>query len=186
MKNIITIGENSKEMPSKIKGAALSCILSDTLEFRSPTTTDLDRSTAKKLAEDLKIDVQNFASELFKAKSDVSNYTDPELILMDSKKYDIGDKKLRISVMETTQPQEILRRKKSILEAMKDIEAEEGVDQILFFVIDILKKEAILFVPNRLVKEIAEKSFGTSCVEDTAILPGVVSRKKQIIPQLKV
>ncbi len=180
------MGENLNEMPSRIKGAALSCILSDTLGFRSPTTTDLDRSTAQKLAEDLKIDVQYFASELFKAKSDVSKYTDPELILMDSKKYDVGGKKLRISVMETTQPQEILGRKKSLLKAMKDIEAEEGVDQILFFVIDILKREAILFVPNKLVKEIAEKSFGTSCVEDTTILPGILSRKKQIIPQLKV
>ena len=105
------IGENSKEMPSKIKGAALSCILSDTLEFRSPTTTDLDRSTAKKLAEDLKIDVQNFTSELFKAKSDVSNYTDPELILMDSKKYDVGGKNLEYLLWKLRSPKKYSEEK---------------------------------------------------------------------------
>jgi len=173
-------------MPRAVKGAALSCILSDTLAFRSPTTTDLDKSTAKNLAQDLNIDIETLASQLFKAKSDISKYTDPELILMDSKKYDLGDKKLRISVMETTQPEQILKRKKSLLQAMKDIEESEGVDQILFFVIDILNEEATLFVPNELVKGIAEKSFGGSCIEDTVVLPGILSRKKQIIPQLKL
>ena len=174
------------KMPTMIKGAALSCILSDTLEFRSPTTTDLDKSIAKKLAKDLGIDMKSYASQLFTAKSDVSNYTDPELILMDSKKYNVGDKKLRISVMETTKPTEILRRKKSLFKAMEEIEEKEGVDQILFFVIDILKEEAILLVPNNLVKEITEKSFGKSSEGDTIVLPGILSRKKQIIPQLKL
>lgn len=174
------------KMPTMIKGAALSCILSDTLEFRSPTTTDLDKSIAEKLALDLGIDMKSYASQLFKAKSDVSNYTDPELILMDSKKYDVGGKKLRISVMETTKPDEILKRKKSLLKAMEEIEEKEGVDQILFFVIDIMEEEAILLVPNNLVKEISEKSFGKSSVGDTIVLPGILSRKKQIIPQLKL
>ena len=174
------------KMPTMIKGAALSCILSDTLEFRSPTTTDLDKSIAKKLAKDLGIDMKSYASQLFTAKSDVSNYTDPELILMDSKKYNLGDKKLRISVMETTKPTEILKRKKSLLKAMEEIEEKEGVDQILFFVIDILEEEATLLVPNNLVKEITEKSFGKSSEGDTIVLPGILSRKKQIIPQLKL
>jgi manganese-dependent inorganic pyrophosphatase len=174
------------KMPTMIKGAALSCILSDTLEFRSPTTTDLDKSIAKKLAKDLGIDMKSYASQLFTAKSDVSNYTDPELILMDSKKYNVGDKKLRISVMETTKPTEILKRKKSLLKAMEEIEEKEGVDQILFFVIDILKEEATLLMPNNLVKEITEKSFGKSSEGDTIVLPGILSRKKQIIPQLKL
>ena len=174
------------KMPTMIKGAALSCILSDTLEFRSPTTTDLDKSIAKKLAKDLGIDMKSYASQLFTAKSDVSNYTDPELILMDSKKYNVGDKKLRISVMETTKPTEILKRKKSLLKAMEEIEEKEGVDQILFFVIDILKEEATLLMPNNLVKEITEKSFGKSSEGDTIVIPGILSRKKQIIPQLKL
>ena len=174
------------KMPTMIKGAALSCILSDTLEFRSPTTTDLDKSIANKLAKDLGIDMKSYASQLFTAKSDVSNYTDPELILMDSKKYNVGDKKLRISVMETTKPTEILKRKKSLLKAMEEIEEKEGVDQILFFVIDILEEEATLLVPNNLVKEITEKSFGKSSEGDTIVIPGILSRKKQIIPQLKL
>ena len=69
---------------------------------------------------------------------------------------------------------------------MEEIEEKEGVDQILFFVIDILKEEATLLMPNNLVKEITEKSFGKSSEGDTIVLPGILSRKKQIIPQLKL
>jgi manganese-dependent inorganic pyrophosphatase len=60
------------------------------------------------------------------------------------------------------------------------------VDEVLLFVVDILKEEATLLVPNDLVKAVAEKSFGASVAGDTVVLPGIMSRKKQIIPNLKV
>ena len=180
------MGEDVTEMPDPIKGLALSCILSDTLEFRSPTTTNRDRIVAERLAKELKIDVSNYASELFRAKSDVSDFSDVELLRMDSKKYPIADLIFRVSVLETTEPNMIFRRKKSLIEAMETVCLEDSVDHVLFFVVDILREESTLFVPNENIKKVAEKSFGVDVTEDIVVLPGVVSRKKQIIPNLKL
>ena len=180
------MGANASKMPDNIKGAMLSCILSDTLEFRSPTTTDQDRNLAEKLAGELGIDLAAYASEMFEAKSDVSAFSDAELIRMDSKEYPVGDTKFRVSVLETTAPKIVLDRKDSIMASMTEVAAEDGVDQVLLFVVDILNEEATLMVPNDLVKTVAEKSFGATVTADTVVLPGIMSRKKQIIPNLAV
>jgi manganese-dependent inorganic pyrophosphatase len=180
------MGDAAARMPEPIKGAMLSCILSDTLQFRSPTTTDADKALAEHLASDLGIAIPDYAAEMFAAKSDVSAFSDAELIRMDSKIGEFGPLKLRISVLETTAPEMPLGRKASLMETMKGVCAEDGVDEVLLFVVDILREEATLLVPNDRVKEIAEKSFGHDVSGDTVVLPGVMSRKKQIIPNLKV
>ena len=180
------MGDDAAKMPEAIKGAALSCILSDTLEFRSPTTTDHDRAVAEKLAAELGIDIPFYASELFEAKSDVSAFSDAELLRMDSKEYTVDGKEFRVSVLETTAPKLVLDRKDSLMASMVDVAAEDGADQVLLFVVDILNEEATLLVPNDLVKTVAEKSFGATVTGDTVVLPGIISRKKQIIPNLKV
>ncbi|MEP3847334.1 MAG: manganese-dependent inorganic pyrophosphatase [Paracoccaceae bacterium] len=180
------IGSDMAQAPTAIKGAMLSCILSDTLEFRSPTTTQEDKAIAHALAKDLGIDIAAYASEMFEAKSDVSAFSDAELLRMDSKEYAIGGKQFRVSVLETTAPNIVLDRKDSLMSSMTDVASEDGADQVLLFVVDILKEQATLLVPNDLVKTIAEKSFSASVDGDTVVLPGVVSRKKQIIPVLAV
>ncbi|MCE8538669.1 manganese-dependent inorganic pyrophosphatase [Ruegeria pomeroyi] len=180
------MGDDAARMPEAIKGAALTCILSDTLEFRSPTTTDHDRAVAEKLAADLGIDIPSYAAEMFAAKSDVSSFSDAELLRMDSKEYNVDGKEFRVSVLETTAPKVLLDRKDSLMASMIDVAKEDGADQVLLFVIDILNEEATLLVPNDLVKTVAEKSFGASVSGDTVVLPGIMSRKKQIIPNLKV
>jgi len=83
------MGDDAAKMPDAIKGAALSCILSDTLAFRSPTTTDHDIAVSKQLAADLGIDIAAYSSEMFAAKSDVSRFSDAELLRMDSKEYTV-------------------------------------------------------------------------------------------------
>ncbi|GAB4289632.1 MAG: manganese-dependent inorganic pyrophosphatase [Roseovarius sp.] len=178
------MGDDAARMPDWAKGAALSCILSDTLEFRSPTTTDHDRAVAERLAADLQIDIPAYAAELFAAKSDVSSFSDAELLRMDSKEYEVGGHKFRVSVLETTSPAGILARKQGLMQAMQRVAAEDGVDQVLLFVVDILNREATLLVPNDLVRSVAEKSFGVRPEGDTVVLPGIMSRKKQIIPAL--
>ncbi len=178
------MGDAAAEMPDNIKCAMLSCILSDTLEFRSPTTTAHDRHVAEKLARELGISIPDYADELFAAKSDVSRFSDAELLRMDSKEYEVGGKKLRVSVLETTAPHVVLERKASLMDSMPAVAAEDGADQVLLFVIDILREEATLLVPSELVATIAEKSFGVTVSGDTVVLPGVMSRKKQIIPVL--
>ena len=180
------MGEDAAKMPPAIKGAMLSCILSDTLEFRSPTTTDIDRTLAESLANELGLSIPDYAAEMFAAKSDVSSYSDAELLRMDSKAYEVDGTKFRVSVLETTSPSSVLSRKPGLMDDMATVAEEDGVDQVLFFLVDILSEEAIMFVPNEMTKQVAEKSFGVSVDSDMVSLPGVVSRKKQIIPALKV
>ena len=180
------IGGDMAQMPNPIKGAMLSCILSDTLEFRSPTTTDEDRAIAHDLARDLGVDLSACAAELFEAKSDVSAFSDAELLRMDSKEYTVDGTEFRVSVLETTAPRIVLDRKDSLMASMVDVAKEDGADEVLLFVVDILNEEATMLIPNDKVKAVAEKSFGVSVTGDTVVLPGVMSRKKQIIPNLKV
>ncbi len=179
------IGKDMAQAPKAVKGAMLTCILSDTLEFRSPTTTQEDKAIAHGLAEELGLDVSAYAAEMFAAKSDVSAFSDAELIRMDSKEYTVDGVKLRVSVLETTAPEQVLSRKDSLMASMKDVCAEDGVDEVTLFVVDILNEEATLLVPNDRVKTIAEKSFDATVSGDTVVLPGVMSRKKQVIPNLK-
>lgn len=180
------MGEAAARMPDWVKGLMLSCILSDTLEFRSPTTTEQDSSLGKRLASELNLDLSAYASELFAAKSDISGYSDKELVRVDSKEHEVGGTKFRVSVLETTAPRGVLDRKDGILASMSEVAAEDGVDQVLLFIVDILNEESTLLVPNDLVRDIARSSFGAEAEGDTVVLPGIVSRKKQIIPNLKV
>lgn len=178
------MGADAARMPEWVKALMLSCILSDTLAFRSPTTTDHDRALAARLAGELDLSISDYAGEMFAAKSDVSAFSDAELLRMDSKEYKVGDVGLRVSVLETTAPKVVMDRKASLMAAMPQVAAEDGADEVLLFVVDILREEATLLVPNDTVKRIAEKSFGVSVSGDQVVLPGVMSRKKQIIPVL--
>ena len=180
------IGADLARAPRAIKGVMLSCILSDTLEFRSPTTTPHDRAVAETLAADLGVSIAELATKLFEAKSDISAFSDAALLRMDSKEYTVAGIELRVSVLETTAPKIVLDRKASLMASMVGVAKEDGADQVLLFVIDILREEATLLVPNDLVRQLAEASFGVKVSGDTVVLPGVMSRKKQIIPALKL
>ncbi|MEM7241890.1 MAG: manganese-dependent inorganic pyrophosphatase [Pseudomonadota bacterium] len=180
------MGNDVDTAPEGIKGLILSCILSDTLEFRSPTTTEVDKVLAEKLAADLSLSIPDYASEMFEAKSDISAFSDAALLRLDSKQYGVGGKEFRVSVLETTSPATVLARKDSLMTSMGTVASEDSVDQVLLFVVDILNEESTLLVPNDLVKSVAEASFDIQVSGDLVILPGVVSRKKQIIPNLKL
>ena len=180
------MGDAVERMPEGLRGMMLSCILSDTLEFRSPTTTDRDRELAERLAGALGVSIPDHAAEMFAAKSDVSGASAEELLRMDSKETALGSVRLRVSVLETTAPGPVLERRHEIMEAMPGVALEDGVNEVLFFVVDILREEATLLIPNDMTKALAEKSFGASVEGDTVVLPGVMSRKKQIIPALSL
>ena len=180
------IGKDMAQMPNDVKGAMLTCILSDTLEFRSPTTTQEDKAIAWSLAESLGVNITDYAAQMFAAKSDVSSFSEAELLRMDSKEYEVDGKQFRVSVLETTSPKAVLDRKDALMAAMPGVAEEDGADQVLLFVVDILNEEATMLIPNALSKTVAEKSFEAEVTGDTVVLPGVMSRKKQIIPNLKV
>jgi manganese-dependent inorganic pyrophosphatase len=180
------MGADAGKMPTWVKGLMLSCILSDTLEFRSPTTTAHDRALAEKLAAELGLSIPDYAAKLFEAKSDVGAFSDADLLRMDSKEYTVAGRELRVSVLETTAPKVILDRKVSLMASMDAVASADGADQVLLFVIDILREEATLLVPNDFVKSLAETSFGVTVSGDSVVIPGLMSRKKQIIPALKL
>lgn len=181
------MGEDTEKMPDAIAGIMLSCILSDTLEFRSPTTTPHDKDVAEKLAAKLGVNISEYANQMFEAKSDISSFTDSGLIKLDSKKFAVGEINLRVSVIETTSPKMVLDRKDGIVSAISEVvAAENDVDEVLFFIVDILNEEATVLTYNDTVKGIIEKSFDVSVEADTEVLPGIVSRKKQILPSLKI
>ncbi|WP_374635404.1 manganese-dependent inorganic pyrophosphatase [Paracoccus sp. (in: a-proteobacteria)] len=178
--------EDLARAPKAVKGAMLTCILSDTLEFRSPTTTPHDRAVAEKLARDLGLSIPDYAAEMFAAKSDVSAFSEEALLRMDSKEYELGGKQLRVSVLETTAPQVLLDRKAALIAAMPGVAAADGADEMLLFIVDILNEQATLLIPNDFVKQVAEKSFNATVSGDAVVLPGIMSRKKQIIPALAI
>ncbi|MCA1774137.1 MAG: manganese-dependent inorganic pyrophosphatase [Loktanella sp.] len=180
------MGDAAADMPEGVKGLMLSCILSDTLAFRSPTTTETDKALAESLAADLGVDIDSYSSEMFEAKSDVSAFSEAQLLRMDSKEYEVDGTTFRVSVLETTAPQLILDRKDALMAAMPQVAAEDGVNEVLLFVVDILNEQATMLIPNDLSKRVAELSFDATPDGDTVVLPGVMSRKKQIIPNLKV
>ena len=183
------LGAHGENLPNDIAGLILSSILSDTLGFRSPTTTSHDKNVASKLAEKLNINIEEYSLEMFNAKSDISDFTDTGLVHLDSKKSMVGDKNIRISVVETMNVKTVLDRLAGIIEAMKNILIEEtDTDAILFFVTDILNEESIVIVYDQFTKDLVSASFEVRIDnnETTKVLPGIISRKKQIIPMLKL
>lgn len=181
------MGAHVETLTNEMAGIMLSCILSDTLAFRSPTTTPHDKDVAEKLAAKLGVDINTYADEMFAAKSDVSDFTDVGLVHLDSKKTEVGDKNIRVSVVETTKPEFILSRKDGVVAAIKEILVKEtDVDDVLFFIVDILKEEATVLTYNDFTKGVIATSFGVTATGDTEVLPGILSRKKQIIPVLKL
>lgn len=177
----------ANELPPHIAGLVLSCILSDTLAFRSPTTTPQDKDIAEQLAAALNVTIEEYAMDMFNAKSDISSFSDKGLLTLDSKKFAVGEQNLRVSVIETTNPALVLERQAGIEAAISELIAEESdVDEILFFIIDILNEAATVLCYNEQTKAIIEKSFNVTVASNTETLPGVVSRKKQILPALTV
>ena len=179
--------DNEDKMPREIAGVMLTCILSDTLAFRSPTTTPHDKDLAERLAKKLDTNIEEYSDLMFKAKSDVSDFTDHGLLHLDSKKFEVGNKNFRVSVCETTDPESILQRYEGIVKTIDEIKVEDkSVTDVLFFIVDILKEEATVFTPNEYVRQVISASFEVTVAGNTHVLPGIMSRKKQIIPNLKL
>lgn len=182
MYNVMNI--EAKDLPKNIAGLMLSGIISDTLEFRSPTTTDADKKLAEQLALAIDINISEYAANMFAAKSNISHFSASELLRLDSKIYEINGRKTRVSVLETTSIQTVTNRYQEIVNAMPTVLEQDNVEEILLFAIDILKEEATLFIQNDNVKKLAMNAFGVAVKENIVVLPDIVSRKKQILPAL--
>lgn len=172
-------------LPKEIAGLMLAAIVSDTLKFSSPTTTDRDREVAEKLAEIAEVEIDALAEEMFAAKSDLTGMSAKDMLLSDSKMYEMNGKKARMSVLETTAPENALEMKAEIENAVSDIKSEEGLDAVFFFVVDIMNNASTLLLFTDEEREIAEKAFEKTFDGDELFLEGVVSRKKQMVPKIE-
>lgn len=163
----------------------LSAIISDTLFFRSPTTTDEDKRIVHELNKIAGIqELETYSLDMFDAKSDLGDMPAKELVLLDCKAFAVGATKFAIGVMETTNPGYALGRKNEILAAMEEVKKELGVEILLFSVIDILNERNLTFVMWAAEAQVVADVFGAETKENIADLGNRVSRKKQMIPQL--
>jgi len=172
-------------VPSQIAGLMLSGIISDTLEFRSPTTTSVDKEAAEELSKIAGVDIHNLATEMFAAKSYIGDMSVREILLADHKNYTFGGKSYKVAVFETTDPSKVLEKKDELVAEMESVKRVENLEEVLFFVIDILNTNAILIISNSHVEEIGTKVFGGIVKDGVMSLPGIASRKKQIVPPLE-
>ncbi len=177
---------STNNIPANVAGLLLGAILSDTLKFTSPTTTQEDRDAANELVNIAILSVDELATSMFEAKSDLTGMTPDDVLHMDSKIFELSGKKVRISVLETTSPDKALETKSAIVQRMSELKQEESLDMIFFYIVDILNSSSEVLVTNTEEKTIIEKAYKTSFTGDSVTLPGIVSRKKQMVPNIEI
>ncbi|CAI2593496.1 Manganese-dependent inorganic pyrophosphatase [Apilactobacillus kunkeei] len=175
--------EKNVEIPEKLAGLMLSAIISDTLLLKSPTTTDVDKKAVAELAKIAKVDAEEYGIKMLKAGTNVDARSDKDLIDGDAKSFTMGGKAVRIDQINTVDLNDVLKRKEDLLKAMGEEAKAEGYDLFLVIATNVLdsNSEAIVYGEP---KDAVEKAFNQKVSEDTIALPGVVSRKKQVVPQL--
>lgn len=175
--------EMEAEISQAVAGMMLSAIISDTLLFKSPTCTPEDVNAAEKLAEIAAVDLESYGLELLKAGTKLSDKPAAVLLDLDAKSFPMADKTVRIAQVNTVDLQEVFDRQNELEAAMATENAEKGYDLFLLVATNILDSDSeILAVGNELTQ--VEAAFDTTLVNNRALLPGVVSRKKQVVPQL--
>merc|ERR1712232_605461 len=157
-------------IPKDIAGLMLAGIISDSLEFRSPTTTEIDKVHAAELGKLAGLDVHDFATAMLDAKAQVDHLTPEELLMMDTKVFKIGGKKLRISVMETTKPAAPLAKQVAIVAAQQKLAKKEGLDDVLFFVVDILNEAATFVSSSPTAAALVQRAWSVTVGADGTVV----------------
>ena len=176
--------EYGLEIDKKLAGLMLSAIISDTLLLKSPTKTAEDEKAVKELSKIAEVDYNTYGLEMLKAGTDLSDYTAEELIALDCKKCDLKDKKAKVAQVNTADITEMMKRKADFEAAIKKDIEENNLDIFVFVITDILESNSQAIVLGNST-DIFEKGFNKELEDNTAFLPGVVSRKKQILPVLQ-
>ena len=170
---------NNIKIEPKIAGLMLSAIISDTLLLKSPTTTEKDKKAVSELAKIAKIDIESYGLEMLKAGTDLDKYTEDELIHLDAKKMENGDIKYVIAQVNTVSIPDVLKRKEKLeTEINKEILAN-GLSLFVFVITDIINSNSEAIVLGDRTDAIS-KTYEIK--DNIAVMPGVVSRKKQILP----
>ncbi|MCX6762744.1 MAG: manganese-dependent inorganic pyrophosphatase [Candidatus Moranbacteria bacterium] len=176
--------ENRRDVSEKNAKLLLAGILSDTLNFTSPTTTDEDKRIVSELNDIAKVDIKRFVGEMFEAKSSLEGISTSDIINLDYKIFNIGKYKVGVGTWETTSPATVNVKKNEIFNLLKKKKETEHLDYLYFMIVDILRQNCDLYIISEDEKMLAEKVFGGKTENGVMFLDGVVSRKKQIAPPL--
>ncbi|ELK42739.1 putative manganese-dependent inorganic pyrophosphatase [Brevibacillus agri] len=175
--------ENGVEIPKDIAGLMLSAIISDTLLLKSPTCTEQDVAAAHELAEIAGVDLQAYGLEMLKAGADLSDKTIAQLLSLDAKEFQMGNAKVEIAQVNAVDVNDVLARQGELEAAISAIIADKGLDLFVFVVTDILNNDSVALALGTATQAV-EKAYNVTLVDNKAVLKGVVSRKKQIVPVL--
>ncbi|MEA5092738.1 Cobalt-dependent inorganic pyrophosphatase [bioreactor metagenome] len=171
------------EIPTNIAGLLLSAIISDTVLFKSPTCTSIDKETSEKLAQIADVDMMKHGMAVLKAGSGIGDMSPIEIAKNDLKEFQIGEYRMIVSQIFVMDTSEVLALKEELLNCMKNICKTEGYDMSLLMVTDIIAESTELLFTGKLKTIIAE-AFGKTARGNIISLPGVMSRKKQVIPPM--
>lgn len=176
--------ENGVEIDKKTAGLLCSAIISDTLMYRSPTCTQIDKDAACELARIADINVEEYAQEMFKAGSNLLSKSNKEICYQDFKKFNINDVKIAIGQINSISAEELKTIKVRLKDYLKEIIKEKDIDMVYIMLTDIMKESTEVLFEGASSKEIIEEAFNIKSHNNSVILRGVVSRKKQLLPTL--
>jgi len=175
--------ENGRRPSKKIAGIMAAAIISDTLLMRSPTSTNVDRMILERLAKIADIDVEKFSQEMFKAGTSLTGRTPVELLNQDFKAFTILDELVGISQIFTMDADSLNNMKEDLLNEMESRAKENNYSIYILMLTDIFNEASEMVVVGK-NKDILAKAFGKELKNHSFYAPGVLSRKKQVVPPL--
>jgi len=175
--------EQGVEIPKQIAGLLCAAILSDTLMFRSPTCTAIDKMAAENLAAKAEIEIKSFATEMFRAGSNLKMKS-PEIFYQDFKKFDMNGKNIGIGQINSLDAAELADIRERLVTYLDKAYNEHGMDIIYFMFTNIIEESTEIVAKGPEAEELISEAFEVPVEDGTAVLRGVVSRKKQFVPPL--
>jgi len=170
------------ELDQKTAGLLCAAIVSDTLMYRSPTCTSADRDAAEKLAAIAGIDPEELASNMFRAGSNLKSKGESEIFYQDFKKFSMNDLTFGIGQINSMNSEELKEIKIRLKPFMEELIGKGNVQMLFFMLTDIINESTELLYTGTGAKELIESAFNIQPVDESFVLNGVVSRKKQLIP----
>lgn len=175
--------ENDIAIPKELAGLMLSAIISDSLLFKSPTCTNEDVKAAKELAKLAETDTDAYGLEMLKAGTNLSHKSATELLDMDAKSFPMGDKNVRVAQVNVVDVNDVFSKQVEIEKTMLELSLVNQYDLFILVVTNILDSDSVILAMGDPIAAV-EEAFKIKLENNRAILKGVVSRKKQIVPQL--
>lgn len=176
--------EYGVEIDKTTAGLLLAAILSDTLMFRSPTCTVIDKNAGEELAKIAEVDFEEFAKEMFHAGSNLSGKSASEILHQDFKKFTVDDLTIGIGQINSMSAEELIEIKKRLKPELDTVAKEDGLDMLFFMLTNIISESSEIIFSGTKAQHTLNSAFGITVTGDTATLPGVVSRKKQLLPAI--